>query len=277
MTDEQTPTLEDGDEVVAEAITADAPQVDDNGQEQDQPAEVDAEQAEAEDKTKSAERRERRKAAQEALRTSEAEANARANDAQSKIDRMRQAAQQLKKPTHDQYADYEDYQAALAAHHGLIATDSRDLQRLEDEAAQNAQQLKNISQQKQQEAAQNWASQVEEASAKYPDFQKVALSESVPITPEIARFIADSDNGADIAYEMGKNHALATAMHGLSEVELARAFGRLEAQLSAPKPKTTSTAPAPINPVRGKATASKDPASMSAAEFKAWRDKGGTF
>jgi chromosome segregation ATPase len=276
MTDDQTPALEAGDEVVDDADQVES-QVDDEGQDESQPAEDDAAKAEAEEKSKSAERRERRKAAQEALRTSEAEATAKAQAAQEQLERMRRAAQGLKKPTQADYPDYEDYQAALYTHASLTAMDGREQQRLEAEAQAALQQVKAVEQRKQVEDAQNWDAQIAEARTRYPDFEKVALSDSVPITPDMARFIVQSDVAAEIAYAMGKTPTIATAMHGLPPVEMARAIGRLEAQLAAPKPKTTSTAPEPINPVKGKASPSRDPEKMTIAEYAAWREKGGTF
>ena len=274
MTDDQTPALEAGDEVVAEAVEVEAQT---EGQDESQPAEVDADEADAAEKSKSAERRERRKAAQEALKASEAEANERARAAQEQLERVRKAAQGLKRPTQADYPDYEEYQAALGAWANVTALDQRELQRLEAEAQREQAAVEAVKQRKQAEVAQNWEAQMADARVKYPDFDAVALNDSVPITPEIAQFIADSDVGTDIAYAIGKDHSIATKMHGLSPVEMARAFGRLEAQLSAPKPKTTSTAPEPINPVRGKATVTRDPEKMSIAEYKAWREKGGTF
>lgn len=279
MTDDQTPALEAGDEVVAEAEQVEA-QTDDQteGQDKDQPAEVDADAAEAEEKSKSAERRERRKAAQEQLKASEAEANQRAQAAHEQLERVRQAAQGLKKPTQAEYPDYDEYQSALYAHASLTALDGRELQKLEAEAKEALSRVKEVQQRKQSEVAQNWEAQMAEARVKYPDFEQVALNDSVPITAEIAQFIAESDVGIEIAYAMGKDHSLATKMHGMSPVEMARAFGRLEAQQSAPKPKTTSTAPEPINPVKGKATASrKSPGDMNPTEYRAWIDAGGKF
>jgi len=277
MTDDQTPALEAGDEVVAEAEQVEA-QDQTEGQDESQPAEDDADAAEAEEKTKSAERRERRKAAQEQLKASEAEANQRAKAAHEQLERVRQAAQGLKKPTQAEYPDYDEYQAALYSHASLTALDGRELQKLEAEAKESIARVKEVEQRKSQEVAQNWEAQMAEARTRYPDFEQVALNDSVPITAEIAQFIAESDVGIEIAYAMGKDHSIASKMHGLSPVEMARAIGRLEAQISAPKPKTTSTAPEPINPVKGKATASrKAPGDMNPAEYRAWIDAGGKF
>jgi hypothetical protein len=47
---------------------------------------------------------------------------------------------------------------------------------------------------------------------------------------------------------------------------------RLEARLSAPKPKPVTNAPAPVPTVGGGAAASKDPERMSVDDWMAWRN-----
>ena len=61
----------------------------------------------------------------------------------------------------------------------------------------------------------------------------------------------------------------------MNPVQRAREIGRIEATLAAPKPQ--SRAPDPISPVKSTVPVSKDPARMTAAEYDAWRQAGGTF
>ena len=77
-------------------------------------------------------------------------------------------------------------------------------------------------------------------------------------------------------YHLGQNRALAAQIAKLPLAEAARAIGRIEASLQAPKPRTETQAPNPIAPVRGSVGATRDPAKMSFAEFKAFRESGGT-
>jgi hypothetical protein len=57
-------------------------------------------------------------------------------------------------------------------------------------------------------------------------------------------------------------------------VEAARAIGRIEATLNAPKPRTETQTPAPIAPVRGSARATPAPDAMSYEEYRAARMSG---
>lgn len=268
MSEELNPALEAGEEIVAEDQATE-----DEGQEQDQPAEVD----EAEDqKSKSAERRERRKQAMEKLRASEAEAQRRAQEHAARVEAVSKAAKSLPKPKQDDFSDFEEYQARLSAYHSLQALDDRQLRTLEEEGKRHFEELETVKRQQQQEDAQHWASQMEDARTRYPDFDRVALQDA-PIDDRMARLIVQSDVAADIAYHIGKNPQLGQDLGRMSEIQMARAIGALEAQLSAPKPRKPSSAPEPITPVRGKATSSKDPDRMSPAEYREWRMSGGTF
>jgi hypothetical protein len=65
-------------------------------------------------------------------------------------------------------------------------------------------------------------------------------------------------------------------MQNLPPIEMARAMGRIEQMVSAPQPKTVSTAPKPINPVSPKPVGSKNFETMSASEWRAWREAGNT-
>lgn len=107
---------------------------------------------------------------------------------------------------------------------------------------------------------------------KYPDYDTVARSPNVQITTSMAEVIYDSEAGPEIAYHLGKNPAEAARIAALPVVRQAAELGRLEARITAPKalPKQP---PAPVTPVSAIAAGgSKDPNTMSMAEYIAWRE-----
>lgn len=110
---------------------------------------------------------------------------------------------------------------------------------------------------------------------KYADFDQVALAPEVPITEQIADIIRSSDSAADLAYWLGKNRAEAMRIAQMPPIAAARELGRIEASLSAPKPRTESNAPPPINPGKGTGSGVKSPDKMTAEEYRAWRESGG--
>lgn len=102
---------------------------------------------------------------------------------------------------------------------------------------------------------------------KYADFESVV--DSPVFTPEMREGIFDSEQGPEIAYFLGKNHAEANRIAGLPPAQMLREIGKLEARF-APNPKAVSAAPSPITPVTGTAGPSKDPEQMTTAEWMAW-------
>ena len=121
-----------------------------------------------------------------------------------------------------------------------------------------------------------WMNTREEAKTRYADFETVALRGWEP-SPVMTDLILTSDVGADVAYHLGQNHALAAQIAAMNPVEAARAIGRIEAGIVQPKPRTETKAPDPISPVRGSAGAARDPEKKSYRDFVKFRENGGTL
>lgn len=100
-----------------------------------------------------------------------------------------------------------------------------------------------------------------------PDYDAVTDACKVAPRADVADMILSSEKGPHLAYELAKNNgAKLREIQQLSPVEAARAIGRLEARLSLPSPKKTTQAPAPIKPVNGGASPTRDPASLANSE-----------
>lgn len=242
------------------------------GQVETPPAEGDK----PEEKSESAKRREREKAYRARLQTEHAEAMAKAAEAEKRRVAVIEAGKKEAAPKEADFPDPIEYAAAKAIWGAEQRLREREVNGAGEAVEAAKRQAEEINVRERELIAQSWNAQMEDARGRYADFDAVALSPQVPITPELGMLIATSDQGADVAYYLGQNRALAAQIAGLSQVEAARAIGRIEATLQAPKPRTETQAPTPINPVRGGAGATaKDPAKMSYAEFKAYRDAGG--
>lgn len=132
-------------------------------------------------------------------------------------------------------------------------------------------QIENDREAAQELAHEAYQARVEAASSKYPDYAQVTGNPNLAITPAMAETIMDSDYGPDIAYHLGKNPVEAARIAQLNPPSQARELGRIEAQVSAPKP-APKTAPAPVKAVGAKnSSGTKDPAKMTMAEYAAWR------
>lgn len=256
---------------VKQAEAAEAPDSTE-GQDNIQPAEGDDELPEDEEVSKSKQRRERRKAEMQRLRDAEQQAKRDAQEAQKRLDAIREAAQSQQPPKETDFADYNDYVIAAAAYQTAAQLDQREIKSLEREAEARRQAAEQATRQTQQEQLESWNTQIEDARGRYQDFDQVALSDNVPITPQMARVIASSDRGADVAYYLGTHKQEAAKIAQIADpLDMARALGFIEARLNLPKPRTQTAAPDPLTPVRPKASAQKDPSKMTMEEWKAWR------
>lgn len=198
------------------------------------------------------------------------------SQAQERIQRLEEEAMPL--PQEADFATYEAYQAALAAHASVQVLDGRQKGEAQRQIEQAQAQIQDATQASQRELAENWNDQVADASKRYADFEQVALDPSLPMTGETAEMLAASDNGADVAYYLGSNRKEAREIAALTPLEQARRIGAIEARLSLPKANTISNAPDPINPLKkGGAAPAGDPANMSPGQFRKWREGGGTF
>jgi hypothetical protein len=104
---------------------------------------------------------------------------------------------------------------------------------------------------------------------KHTDFDEVV--DRPYFTPELATVLYESEQGPEIAYHLGKNEAEAKRIGNLPPAQMQREFGKLEARFSAEAGKrSVSGAPAPITPVTGTATVTKDPEKMTTQEFMEW-------
>ena len=114
-------------------------------------------------------------------------------------------------------------------------------------------------------------------TAKDPQFTKKAFLPAGPLED----LLIDSPELVNIALYFGGHIDEAVKLHelaGTNPIQAAREIGRLETRLAnkTPQPRTTTKAPAPTKPVDGgPAGLQKDPAKMTMAEYKAWRDAGG--
>jgi hypothetical protein len=229
-----------------------------------------------EKKSEAAKRREREKAYRARLQTERADALAKADEAEKRRVAVLDAGKKEAPPKEADFPDPIEYAAAKAIWGAEQRVREREANGAGEAAEAAKRQAEEISGRERELIAQSWSAQMDDARGRYADFDAVALSPQVPITPEVGMLIATSDQGADVAYYLGQNRALAAQIAAMSQVEAARAIGRIEATLSQPKPRTETQAPTPISPVRGGASAGRDPNKMSFKEFAAYREKGGT-
>ena len=227
-----------------------------------------------EEKSESAKRREREKAYRARLQTEAAEAKAEAKQAEARRQAILDAAKQEAPPKEADFPDPIEYAAAKAIWGAEQRLTEREAKNAGEAVKAAEGRAEDISKKERAILEQSWAVARDEAKTRYADFETVALRGWEP-SPVMTDLILTSDVGADVAYHLGQNHALAAQIAAMNPVEAARAIGRIEAGIVQPKPRTETKAPDPISPVRGSAGAARDPSKMSVTEYAAWRAAGG--
>lgn len=103
-----------------------------------------------------------------------------------------------------------------------------------------------------------WEEKAEAAGAKYDDFDEI-VGELQPNNPLVMAIMRE-ENGADVAYFLGKNPKEASKLMGLDPIDQILSVGRLAAKIASEPPvaKQPSKAPPPIEPVSAKAAVPTD-------------------
>ena len=190
----------------------------------------------------------------------------RADLAEEQLKKLQEAkpVESASKPVLDDYDTYEEHQEALV--------DWKLDQRAAAIESQKSLQTQAEKQAEVQATVESSAAfLVAEGSSLHPDFTQVAGSISpLVMNNDMVMALAESEQGAEVAYHLGKNPAEAAQFQNLNPVQMGRALARLESVLSQ-KSATKTKVPEPIAPSGSAAAVKKDPAAMTDNEFAKWR------
>ena len=160
------------------------------------------------------------------------------------LTQQQQAPAQTAGPSRDDFDDYEDYQRAQTEHIATNIADQRiaEITQQSDERQRNQVEEQNV-------AAYNTAREnlLGNGVESFSDFEEVAMSENLTISPSMADAVLVSDRGHEVMYHLGKNPRVAERISVMTPVQQLLELGRLEASLSPSR--KASGAPAPTNPV----------------------------
>lgn len=171
-------------------------------------------------------------------------------------------------PQRENFADYEGYLEAKADYQ--VAEKFKEVEARADRARQETEL---------REREATWQKLEQKAAKKYEDYEDVALSDDLAITPIMAAAIKDAKEiGPDIAYYLGKNPDDADRIAKLSPAAQVREIGKIEARLEskAEPAKRQSKAPPPIDPIGGGSSAANTSETDQKA-FEAMRAKQGAW
>lgn len=173
---------------------------------------------------------------------------------------MRDAQQQQirqQAPARESFVDDEAY---LRAHIEHLAEQKAAEKLAERQTRQEA-----------EKRSESFLAKAEAASERYADFQAVVSNPDLPVNEAMAEFIAESDQGAEVAYYLGKHPSKAFEISQMSPMRAARELTRIESEVGAKSAVKTSSAPAPITPIGNRGAAPASLANMDFAEYKKQR------
>ncbi len=166
------------------------------------------------------------------------------------------------KPTPDKFDDYGAYVEALtefkADEKVKTALDTREKAQAEKQQTETRQ--------------STWQTRKAEAAKSIPDLDAVLSASEVPLSADVQAELLDSEFGPQIAYHLDKHPELAEKLNGMTDKQVAREIGRLEATMvkapvADPDPPAdpdpapvveakTTKAPPPVKPIgQGRSTA----------------------
>lgn len=115
------------------------------------------------------------------------------------------------------------------------------------------------------EAKTSWAKRLEAAHVAHPDLEDL-LEEDLPTSPVMQTYLMGSVHGGEMLHHLASHPDECRRIASLSPRGAEIALGRIEDEISAKAPnvnqKRTTSAPAPLQPLKGSGTASRDLASI---------------
>lgn len=182
-------------------------------------------------------------------------------EAQAEAEYWKAEAQKNKRPRREDFDTEEAYEDA----HEEYRYATRRGREAEEAARRTSQEIDT-------QIVTEFRSHEEAFIAEAPDYQQVAYT--APISSPVAKLIAGmGEDGPRVAYALGRNHALAREISEMPPTYAAMELGRLAASQRRPQRRLQSKAPPPVSPVTAAGgTTQRDPAKMSPAEYRAWRE-----
>lgn len=128
------------------------------------------------------------------------------------------------------------------------------------------------------EAGKELKAGIEGLAEAHPDAMEVVFDDDWPCSTATYEFIVSSDRGPALAYALASDLDLADKIHGMTPAQAARELVKIEATLPKPIASATAINPAPPPPpgepvIPGSTAVPTDPDKMSAAQWRAWREK----
>lgn len=123
--------------------------------------------------------------------------------------------------------------------------------------------------------ADDYQDNLKVAAKAVPDLMDVLTKATITVNRNVEVLILEAGDKAPlVAYHLAQNPKTAARLNAMSPVEAAREIGRIEARMSLPKPKTTTSASAPLSSLKGSAAPQSASRDLDAWLAKTYRKSG---
>jgi hypothetical protein len=169
------------------------------------------------------------------------DATTRAERAEARLAQFEQPA-----PRESDFESFDEYQAALTAHHSRqIFKEEREADAADAKA--DAESARARADAARLEAFSERQSTFAETT---PDYFEAVNNPALPSSPQLAEELLASEKGPEVSYYLANHVREARRIAGMSDPRaVARAIGAIEGRLAAPQPKRISSAPEPVGAV----------------------------
>lgn len=185
--------------------------------------------------------------------------------------RQPEALAEPQPPDENSFNSYAEFKAAerkfiadLADYKAEMKLQARDKAKAQESEAAKAKE-------RETEVQTTWTKQLEAAHAAHPDLEEL-LEEDLPATPAMMQTIVGSAYGGEMLHHLASHPEECRRIASLTPHGQQVALGRIEDEISARKPnpepqKRTTSAPPPLQPLKGSGTVAKDPSKQSDDEW----------
>lgn len=176
-------------------------------------------------------------------------------------------------PDESKFTDYSEFKKAEQKYFEDLADWKAEEKLNAREKAKAEADGKAKEQAKQEELKTGWNERLATAHEAHPDLEDLLETEDLPVSPAMGQLLMESEHGGELLYLLATNPEECRRLALLPPLAVAREFGRMEVSIvaatkaAAVEPKKTTSAPAPLQPVKGSGTVATDPSKLSDAEW----------
>ena len=193
------------------------------------------------------------------------EDNARLRSSASTPAREPEALKEPQPPDDSKFGSYDEFKAAERKYIADLAEYKAEMKIQAREKAKATEAEASKAQEKAAEAKTTWSKRLEAAHEAHPDLEEL-LEEDLPTSPIMQEFLMASVHGGEMLHHLASHPEECRRIAGLTPRGAEIALARIEEDISkkAPNPtqKRTTSAPAPLQPLKGNGSASRDLSSI---------------